>query len=518
MRKGMLLVMLHVGIALLFLTLPAQAYTTEVHVIKYAADCETMLNETTVNYTWMEENLPVQGDGSTHYYFQGPIFEEEWENTYSLSYIGGDWGSSEEKWDRVDRGSGYVQEEQCNCYPDKDLGACKGTAVRDLCNLVGGMSPGDEVKVKSVDGFFKMFPYAVIYNNEPALGPYVVTWYSLDAKESGAISGYTGPDYTTGMRAMFFSDTSSNPWSEHITGIADMTNYIPEEYWHYYVNLPIFYPALGGYTVKYVSEIAIYSSIEPPEVSLIEVSPLEMTVNISDTQQFNATAYDQSGTEMLNIIFMWASSDESVGTIDDTGLFTAMAAGDTTITAENVTVEGMASVTVSSPTPTPTRHHHREDEGSSLSTPVLTTINISPSSVLLNVSETQRFNATAYNEDGNEMPDIIFNWTSSNKTVGTISDTGFFVVNVTGTTTIKATNETVHGTEDVTVTRPTVTPTPTPTETPQVNVTHSPSPTPRPTHIPSPSATPTPSTQGFEALFAIIGVLAVIYVIKWRKL
>ncbi len=93
---------------LLFLTLPAQAYTTEVHVVKYAADGETILNETTVNYTWMEENLPVQGDGSTHYYFQGPIFGEEWVNTYSLNYTGGDWGSSEEKWDRVDRGSGYV--------------------------------------------------------------------------------------------------------------------------------------------------------------------------------------------------------------------------------------------------------------------------------------------------------------------------------------------------------------------------------------------------------------------------
>jgi len=39
-----------------------------------------------------------------------------------------------------------------------------------------------------------------------------------------------------------------------------MTNYIPEDYWHYYVNWPIFYPALGGYTVKHVSEIAIYST------------------------------------------------------------------------------------------------------------------------------------------------------------------------------------------------------------------------------------------------------------------
>ncbi|MDY6958874.1 MAG: hypothetical protein SVK08_06910 [Halobacteriota archaeon] len=38
-------------IAILFIALPAQAYTTEVHIVKYAADGTTILNETTVNYT-----------------------------------------------------------------------------------------------------------------------------------------------------------------------------------------------------------------------------------------------------------------------------------------------------------------------------------------------------------------------------------------------------------------------------------------------------------------------------------
>ncbi|MDY6932356.1 MAG: hypothetical protein SVJ22_10640, partial [Halobacteriota archaeon] len=115
--------------------LPVQAYTEEVHIVKYAADGTTMLDETTVNYAWMEANLPVHGDGSTHYYYQGPVFEGEWESTYTMTYSGGNWQNSEEKYDRVDYGSGYVQEEQVNCYPNKDLGACKGTDVRDLCDL-----------------------------------------------------------------------------------------------------------------------------------------------------------------------------------------------------------------------------------------------------------------------------------------------------------------------------------------------------------------------------------------------
>lgn len=505
--------MLGSGIALLFVTLLAQAYTTEVHVVKYAADGETILNETTVTYQWMEENLPVQGDGITHYYFQGPIFEEQWENTYNLTYTGGDWGSSEEKWDKVDRGSGYVQEEQCNCYPDKDLGACKGTDVRDLCNLVSGMSPGDEVKIKAIDGFYKMFPYSVIYDNEPALGPYVLTWYSMDAKEGGTTSGYTGHDYTTGMRAMFFSDTSVNPWGEHITGIGDMTNHIPEDCWHYYYSSGIRYPALGGYMVKGVSEIAIYSSIELPELSSIVVLPADATLDIGDVQQFNATGYDQSSTEMPNIVVTWTSSNETVGTIDGAGLFTALSAGDAAIAAENGTVTGTASVTVSSPspasTPTPSK--------------VLTAITISPAAVTLNVGETQWFTGAAYDQNHRKMPDIIVTWMSSNETVGTIDDAGFFTALCAGDATITAENETTTGTAGVTVSSIA----PTPTKTRPVVITQSPSPTPAQSPSPLPSATSpapkaTPRSPSFRspgsgALFVIIGLLVISYVIKRRK-
>ena len=47
------------------------APTTAIHVVKYAKDGTTVINETTVTYQWIEANLPVQGDGKTHYYHQG---------------------------------------------------------------------------------------------------------------------------------------------------------------------------------------------------------------------------------------------------------------------------------------------------------------------------------------------------------------------------------------------------------------------------------------------------------------
>ena len=59
----------------------------------------------------------------------------------------------------------------------KDMGAVKGTAVRDLCDLLGGMAPGDEVMVKSGDGYHVEFPYANIYKPDPRQGTITVCWY-----------------------------------------------------------------------------------------------------------------------------------------------------------------------------------------------------------------------------------------------------------------------------------------------------------------------------------------------------
>ena len=53
---------------------PAMAATTQLHIVKYANDGTTILNETTKTYQWLEANLQVFGDGTTHYYHQGPVF------------------------------------------------------------------------------------------------------------------------------------------------------------------------------------------------------------------------------------------------------------------------------------------------------------------------------------------------------------------------------------------------------------------------------------------------------------
>ena len=116
---------------------PVLAASTEVHIVKYASDGTTILSETTKTYEWMEANLPVLGDGVTHYYHQGPVFMDDPDPVVEQELR---WNPDEDT---------NVQE--------KDNGAVKGTNLKDLCDLVGGMSAGEEVRIKASDGFSKWF-------------------------------------------------------------------------------------------------------------------------------------------------------------------------------------------------------------------------------------------------------------------------------------------------------------------------------------------------------------------------
>ena len=470
-------------IALLFLAIPAQAAepTTDVVVVKYASDNTTILNDTMVTYGWMEANLPVQGDGVTHYYHQGPLFGEKFEN---------------DPWD---------VNETTN-IESRDFGAVKGTDVRDLCELVGGMSPGERVMIRASDGFRKYFDYANVYEPLSRQGPMVLTWWRAD-------DGYV-PDYSTGMRLVFFAD-------DHVFGHWDMHECIAPEYWYNYTDRDGGHPSSGGLSVKNVDEIAIYSMMDPPELRSIEVSPASVTLDIGYEQRFTATGYDQYADEMPDIVFTWTSSDETVGTVDDTGLFTALAAGETVITAKKEGVQGTASVTVSSPAPT------ASPSPSPTPSQVLTTLTISPAAATLNVGEAQQFTGVAYDQDHREMSDIVFVWTSSDKAVGTIDASGLFTAYGAGDATVTAENDGVIGLAGVTVDLPTPAPASTKAETQPEDLTPSqssvpapyPSPLP-PTTSPAPKATPNSSgfkTPGFAAMFAITGLLMASCLIRRRK-
>jgi hypothetical protein len=90
----------------------------------------------------------------------------------------------------------------------------------------------------------------------------------------------------------------------------------------------------------------------PPEpvLTTIVVSPPTATLEVGETQQFTAVAYDQFGAVMA-VDFTWTSSDAAVGTVSAAGLFTAVGAGDCGVTATSGAVSDTAEVTVTAPLP-----------------------------------------------------------------------------------------------------------------------------------------------------------------------
>ena len=191
-----------------------------------AADGITVLATRTVTYQWLEANLTVQGDGTTHYWTQGPTFDPAnlWDPAETLNL--------------------------------KDKGALKGTDLKDICNLVGGASTdnGDTVQVMAADGYNDMFDAANIYYPVPRQGPIVICWW-----KDGQYTGNGNNNWTDGMLLAFFADNSTNPYGLHIFGHQDMHDCLPQSDWHWYYDGAIQYPSTDGLYVKWVNQINIYS-------------------------------------------------------------------------------------------------------------------------------------------------------------------------------------------------------------------------------------------------------------------
>jgi hypothetical protein len=228
-QRHFLLVLFFLSGLLLF-TPAAIASTTSVHIEKIAADEKTVLSSRNVDVSWMEANLPVYGDGVTHYYHQGPVFIDDPDLVTEANLR---WNPAEDT---------NVRE--------KDMGAVKGTAVKDLVDLAGGMEPDDTVTVTASDGFAKTFAYQNVYQPTDRQGPMVLTWY----REG---EGYV-PGYATGMRLVFFADTSTNPWGIHAFGNWDWHESADPECYYYYVQGSERYPTTTGLSVQLVNTITIH--------------------------------------------------------------------------------------------------------------------------------------------------------------------------------------------------------------------------------------------------------------------
>jgi hypothetical protein len=201
----------------------ATAPQTSLTITKYDADGTTVLSTMTVTYAWLEANLAVQGDGTTHYYTEGPTFDPA------------------NLWD---------PDELCPGDSLKDKGALKGTDLADLCTLVGGAAHGDTIKVKASDGYNEIFDYENVYSPVARQGKIVICWWK-DGSYTGA--------WSEGMLMAFFTTVGRTSDGKLLFGHQDMHDCLPESNWHYYYDGSIQYPSTHGLSIKYINEISIYT-------------------------------------------------------------------------------------------------------------------------------------------------------------------------------------------------------------------------------------------------------------------
>ncbi len=169
-------------------------------------------------------------------------------------------------------------------------------------------------------------------------------------------------------------------------------------------------------------------------INSVVVGPAGISIPAGQKQQFSATGFfndDTSGDITRQVT--WTSSNPSVATIDANGLATTFTPGTTVITATSSMKTSAPNVGSASVTLT-------------VSSAVLTSINLQPANAVLPPGVTQAFKANGIFSDGVTI-DITSQvaWSSSNVSIATIDATGMATTVATGTATITAVSGTISG-------------------------------------------------------------------------
>jgi hypothetical protein len=173
-------------------------------------------------------------------------------------------------------------------------------------------------------------------------------------------------------------------------------------------------------------------TVTTPSIASIAVTPVGLTLAIGINQQYVATVTYTDGTSAdLSSGVTWTSSSTSVATVNNSGLVTTVAPGQTTITASIAGQSDTSTLTV-----VPAH---------------LTSIDVSPSVQTIAAGTTQLFTAVGNFDDGSTQLLQSVTWSSSSTSAATIDINGVATGVGTGTSTITAASGGVSGTASLTV-------------------------------------------------------------------
>jgi hypothetical protein len=120
----------------------------------------------------------------------------------------------------------------------------------------------------------------------------IITWYTKDAADGMSGERYvTDGSYNTGMRLIFFAETLS-PEGKHVFGHWDMHETLAESRWHYYYD-GTYWPSSSGLSVKWVSDIIIYSSGAVYDVAVTNVENMRTIVPVNSSENVNVTVLNK---------------------------------------------------------------------------------------------------------------------------------------------------------------------------------------------------------------------------------
>ena len=172
--------------------------------------------------------------------------------------------------------------------------------------------------------------------------------------------------------------------------------------------------------------------VESKTPTTITVSPDATLHSLGETVQLIASVRDQNGAVMTDPKVRWESDDASKATVDPSGLVTAVANGDATVTAttESTSATATATVTVDQVAATvaiKAATHTFSTDGDN--------IRVSPGDtthVRSAFGDTLRLSAKALDANQNPVHDARFTWTSGDTLVAVVVDTGLVTWNSDG--------------------------------------------------------------------------------------
>lgn len=168
-----------------------------------------------------------------------------------------------------------------------------------------------------------------------------------------------------------------------------------------------------------VALAACKGSSEPSVVvGSIAVTPNLATRVAGETVQLIAQAKSPTGTDLAGVSFTWSSSNQSAATVDASGLVSAVAVGQATITAEAGGKQGVASITVAVP---------------------VATITLSLDADTLGTGKTLTLTYALEDASGAPVTGRTPTWTSSAGSVASVNPAGVITALTEGITTITGT-------------------------------------------------------------------------------